>query len=171
MDGVTENVASSATANTGLGFGIAGTALSLLGGGLGLMNGGRGLLGNGNGANGGDGAFVTRHELDLVQQLQAKDILLASKDSEIALRESESYTDKKMVEVYEALKISENQLRAEVRDNKDQQALINAQQMQWNATNQGVVAAMQQQIQALNGIMTNVVPASKVCETGCCCNG
>lgn len=158
------NVASSGTANTGLGLGIAGTA-------LGLLNGGMGMFGSmGRNATPGN-EYVTRHELDLIQQLQAKDIQLAAKDSELALKTSESYTDQKMVEVYAALKTSENQLRDEVRANKDAQTAINAQQMAWNASTGVTMATLGQQIAQVQSIITTVVPSNKVCDTGCCsCN-
>lgn len=162
-----ESVSSSATGNTALTLGAIGLGLGILNGSAGIL-GGNGLFGNRSNDPGANP--VTRHELDLVQQLQAKDIQLASKDSEIALKTSESYTDQKMVEIYAALKASENNLRDEVRQNKDAQTAVNAQQMAWNASTGVTMATLGQQIAQVQSIITTVVPASRVCDTGCCCN-
>lgn len=92
--------ASKGVAGAGLGLGIAGTA-------LGLLNGGLGLWGNNvpAAATMGAPAFsgncsqnmpVNRYELELQQQL-------AAKDAQIALRDANTYGDQKMLEMYQYL--------------------------------------------------------------------
>lgn len=106
---ITKEYASKGVAGAGLGLGIAGTA-------LGLMN-GAGWLGNvANGVRtvsgcagsdfaaammaanmtrscGSNPEYVTQREMDLQQQL-------AVKDSQIALRDANTYSDQKMLEMY-----------------------------------------------------------------------
>lgn len=87
--------ASKGVAGAGLGLGIAGTALGLLSGGW------NGLWGNA--ATPAPAAFsgncsqnmpVNRYELELQQQI-------AAKDAQIALRDANTYGDQKMLEMYQ----------------------------------------------------------------------
>lgn len=88
-DGQSYNVASAATGNTALGFGIAGTALGLLnGGGLGNILGG---WGNGNCACS-DNTMVNRYELNMTREAD-------SLKAENALLRSQVYVDQKLVDV------------------------------------------------------------------------
>lgn len=87
--------ASRGVANTGLGLGIAGTALGLLNGGLnGLWNGGM-PVGNSVGCCN-ENMLVNRYELQLQQEI-------AAKDAQIALRDANTYGDQKMLEMYKYL--------------------------------------------------------------------
>lgn len=98
----TNDYASKGVAGAGLGLGIAGTALGLLNGGLG------GIFGNVPAAaaavpaamafsgNCSQNMPVNRYELELQQQL-------AAKDSQIALRDANTYGDQKMLELYKYL--------------------------------------------------------------------
>lgn len=110
------NYASKGVAGTGLGLGIAGTALSLLGGGLGIGA----LTGRGNHGGGasvvvdGDSMPVSRYELKLQQEL-------AEKDAQIALRDANTYGDQKMLELYRYI---DGQLK-EVRGELGAQAVFN----------------------------------------------
>ncbi|MCQ2183644.1 MAG: hypothetical protein MJY89_09650 [Bacteroidales bacterium] len=82
------NEGSSSTAKAGLGLGIAGTALAL------MQNGGLGpLFGGGN---------------------QQTTLALAQKDSEIALLKAGQETDKKLVEVYNALFRNDKEMNAKI---------------------------------------------------------
>ena len=85
--------ASKGVAGTGLGLGIAGTALGLLAGGGNGLN----LLGNNNncGCNGGcsDDHCVNRYEA-------AQSARIAELETEVKLRDSNIYTDQKILEVY-----------------------------------------------------------------------
>lgn len=78
---------SSSTAKAGLGLGIAGTALAL------MQNGGLGPLFGGN---------------------QNTTLALAQKDSEIALLKAGQETDKKLVEVYNALFRNDKEMNAKI---------------------------------------------------------
>lgn len=83
------NYASKGVAGSGLGLGIAGTA-------LGLLNGAGGLLGAMTGRECGtcsENMLVNRYELELQQQI-------AAKDAQIALRDANTYGDQKMLEMY-----------------------------------------------------------------------
>lgn len=161
-DGV-ENVASNGLGNTAVTLGAIGT-------GLGILNGGLGILGNRNqmANNDPDANFVTRHELNLVQQLQAKDIALASKDAELSLCKSEAYTDSKMVEVYKATHAEVAELEKVVNANRIAQDAVNAQQGVFNATANGVMSSLQTQVQSLQSIARMMIPSSNICETSCC---
>ena len=83
--------ASKGVAGSGLGLGIAGTALGLLNGGL------NGVLGGGcnNGWNHGcsENSMVNRYEL-------AQESRISKLESEIALRDANIYNDQKLLELY-----------------------------------------------------------------------
>jgi hypothetical protein len=91
MEYANKNVEGRATA--GLTTGIIGTALGVLNGGLGGIMGGLGGCNNGwnNGCH--ENMPVNRYELGLQQEI-------ASKDSQIALRDANIYGDQKLLEVY-----------------------------------------------------------------------
>lgn len=90
--------ASKGVAGAGLGLGIAGTALGLLNGGLGGIIGGvpaaatvpAAMAFSGNCSQ---NMPVNRYELELQQQI-------AAKDAQIALRDANTYGDQKMLELY-----------------------------------------------------------------------
>jgi hypothetical protein len=83
--------ASKGVAGTGLGLGIAGTALGLLAGGNGLG----GILGNNCNNNCGcsEDHFVNRYEA-------GQSARIAELETEVKLRDSNIYTDQKLLEVY-----------------------------------------------------------------------
>lgn len=156
-DGSTANVASSALATTGVTLGSVGLGLSLLNGGLG------GLFGGAANA----GKYVTKDELDMAMKI-------SEKDATIALLQSEKTTDAKLVDVFKASTAQDKELRALITQAREEQEKVNASQMAWNATAGAKLATMANQIanQAaqLAQITTYVVPARKVCDTGCDCN-
>lgn len=106
---VEKTYASKGVAGTGLGLGIAGTALGLLNGGWGNILGGRSVTGSPAVDGAAVGALaaalagktgtcnedhtVNRYELALQQKI-------AEKDSQIALRDSNTYNDQKQLETY-----------------------------------------------------------------------
>lgn len=136
--------ASKGVAGAGLGLGIAGTA-------LGLLNGGWGNLLGMNGCGGGcsESTPVNRYELNLVQEI-------AAKDAHIGLLEADKYTDQKIVEAYK-------DLQAQITAIKDNQIAINTQQAVYNGTNTATISCMQQQIAALQSLTKLVVPNTSVC--------
>lgn len=132
--------ASRGVANTGLGLGIAGTALGLLNGGLGLMS-GMNVTGNCCPEN----MPVNRYEMTLVQENSAK-------DSKIALLEADKYVDQKLTDVYKDLNGQISNLQSQI-----------SQQAVYNATVNGTLSCMQQQIAQLQGLTKLVVPNTSVC--------
>ena len=84
------NFASKGVAGSGLGLGIAGTALGVLNGGLSNLLGGWGY----NGACGcAENTMVNRYELNQANQI-------AKLESDVALRDANIYGDQKLLEVY-----------------------------------------------------------------------
>lgn len=133
--------ASKGVAGSGLGLGIAGTALGL------LNNGSLGIFGNRCGCN--QQQYITKEEFNLGQQL-------AAKDAEIGLLKADKYTDQKIVEVYQNLQAQINAL-------KESQYAINLQQATLNATQTATIGCMQQQIAQLQSLTKLVVPNGSVC--------
>ena len=124
-----------------LGLGIAGTALGLLGGGLngtGLFN---------NNANGGcnEDHYVNRYEA-------TQSARIAELETEVKLRDSNIYTDSKILELYKYVDgkfgIIENEL---------------CDQRVYNATNTAAITCMQSQIAQLASLTKVVVPNSSIC--------
>lgn len=159
-----ETVTSASQGNLNTVLGAAGTL-------LGLMNGGVNVLGMGNTrqATTPCGEYVTRHELDLVQQLQTRDIELAKKDSELAIQKSENYTDKKLVEVTTYVDSKINRLADKVETYHIAQQEVNAQQMAYNAAANASIDVLKSQIAALSGVTKVYIPQSNICDNGCAC--
>lgn len=158
-DGHSYNVTGSGQGNLNTVLGALGTA-SFLG-----LNGGNILGRNGMGYNDGCGCSentpVNRYELNLVEQLNAK-------DSHIALLEADKYTDQKIVEAYKDLQGQIRGVEAQVLANKDAQAAINLQQATMNATATATIGCMQAQIAQLQSLSKLVIPTSSVCDTNSC---
>lgn len=160
MDGQSYNV-------TGQGQGIyntvgasAGILSFLQNGGLGNILGRNGWGWNGEGCCS-DNMPVSRYELGMVEQLNAK-------DSEIALLKADKYTDQKIVEAYKDLQGQIKELAVEVRSNKDAQTAVNMQQAVYNGTNTATLQCMQNSIAALQAITKTYIPSSNVCQSDCC---
>ena len=147
-DGHEYNVASAGVGNTGLGFGIAGTALGLLNGGGNNLLGGL-LGGNRNcGCNPQD-TPISRYEAAMMQEL-------AAKDGKIALLESNIYTDQKIADVYERLNVKIERMR-------DEQSAINREQAVYNGVNTATIQCLQGQVAQLMGLTKLVVPNASIC--------
>lgn len=135
--------ASKGVAGSGLGLGIAGTALGVLNGGLGN------ILGTGMGGacnnNCPSNQFINRYEMELENKI-------VNRDSEIALLKSNIYTDQKIADVYERL----NGKIAGVEAAVNTQAVV-------NATMTGTIGCMQSQIAQLQSLTKMVVPNTSVC--------
>lgn len=132
-----------AALTTGI-IGTAGTALGLLGNGMGILSGNY------------EDQHITRHEMDLVREIM-------SKDQQIAISDSENYTDKKLVEVYNALAKSDKEIRAEIETNYREQAKINAEQGVYNGVNSATLNCMQSRIDELLALTARRVPNSSIC--------
>lgn len=138
--------ASKGVAGSGLGLGIAGTALGVLNGGNGILG---SLFGNRSACGCSEDHFVNRYEQGLIQEN-------ATLKADKKLLESTIYTDGKL-----------NDFRNYV-DNKfaGVEARINAQDV-YNATNTATISCINGQVaclqNVLNGITKTVVPITAVC--------
>ena len=112
---VEKDFASKGVAGAGLGMGIAGTALGLLNG-----NGLGGLLG-GWGCNNGYGAGVCSDNMPVSRYELGQESKISQLQSQLALRDANTYGDQKLLEVY---KYFDGQLK-DVRDTLCAQAVTN----------------------------------------------
>ena len=132
--------ASKGVAGSGLGLGIAGTALGVLNGGLGN------ILGNGyNNCGCSENMMVNRYELNQENRI-------AKLETEVALRDANIFTDQKIADVYERL---DSKIRG-------LEAGLNAQSV-YNATNTATINCIQGQVAQLFGLTKLVVPNTSVC--------
>lgn len=129
---------SKGVAGSGLGLGIAGTALGLLNGGL------NGILGGGN-CGCSENHMVNRYEL-------AQESRISKLESEIALRDANIYNDQKMLELYKYIDGKLEGVNGAL-----------AGQAVWNATQTANINCMQGQIGQLFGLTKLVVPNTSVC--------
>lgn len=128
--------------------GVAGTALGLGAGALGveLLNGGiGGLLGNRNTMCCNEDHTVNRYEAGQAARI-------AQLETEIKLRDANTYTDQKLLEVYQYFNGKVNCIEGQI-----------AQQAVYNATNTAQLGCMAQQIAALNSLTKVVIPTSSIC--------
>ena len=134
-----EDYASKGVAGTGLGLGIAGTALGLLNnnGGLG------GILGGTARCN--EDHYVNRYEA-------SQSARIAELETEVKLRDSNIYTDQKILEVY---RYFDNKLEGV-------NAAICAQNV-YNATNTSALSCLQGQVAHLLSLTKTVIPADNIC--------
>lgn len=134
-----------------------GVTLGAIGTGLSVLNGGLNNLGWGNGNfrnyNCDGERFVTKDELNYVQQLGAK-------DSEIALLKSEQNTEVKIADVYE-------RLITRINADAKAQSEWNSAQMVNNAHMSNAIAVNTNSIHALQHVCDDltkiVIPAENVC--------
>lgn len=146
--------ASRGVANAGLATGITGAALGAINtlAGLGSATVARTAV------HDSDEHFVNRYEMNLVRELQ-------NKDAALAISESEKYTDKKMVEVYNALNAQDKAIRADVAANYREFRDFTDQQSTYNGVNTATLSCMQNQINQLLSLTKLVIP------NGSCCPG
>lgn len=137
--------ASKGVAGTGLGLGIAGTALGVLNGGLSMLSG----VGNNCNADCGEYRPINRFELSQSE-------LISQQAGEIALLKSERYTDERLVEVYK-------DLNSQISALKDAQQAVNMQQAVLNGTTGATIGYIQAQVAQLMSLTKVVVPNSSVC--------
>lgn len=146
--------ASRGVANAGLTTGVIGTALGALNALAGL--GGAAVAGTVVRNN--DDPPVNRYELNLVRELQ-------NKDAALAISESEKHTEKKMVEVYNALNAQDKAIRAEIEARYREFRDFTDQQSTYNGVNTATLGCMKNQIDQLLGLTKLVIP------NGSCCPG
>jgi hypothetical protein len=129
--------------------GVAGTALGLGAGALGLevLRGGLGGLLNANGANCGcnEDHFVNRYEA-------AQAARIAELETEVKLRDSNTYTDGKILELYKYVDGKFARVEHELCDQKV-----------FNATQISTISCIQGQVAQLMGLTKLVVPNGSIC--------
>ena len=133
--------ASKGVAGTGLGLGIAGTALGLLGNNGNLLG---GLFGNGNCVCSED-HFVNRYEA-------AQNARIAELETEVKLRDANTYTDGKILDLYRYVDGRFNGVEAQI----CQQNVVNAQVT-------ANIACLQNTVATLSGLTKTVIPITSVC--------
>lgn len=144
--------ASRGVANAGLTTGVIGTALGALNALAGL--GGAAVAGTVVRNN--DDPPVNRYEMNLVRELQ-------NKDAALAIAESEKYTDKKMVEVYNALNAQDKAIRADVAANYREFRDFTDQQSTYNGVNTATLGCMKNQIDQLMSLTAMRIPNTSIC--------
>ena len=132
--------ASKGVAGSGLGLGIAGTA-------LGLLNGGLGNVLNTNACNVGcsENMAVNRYELE-------KESRISKLESDIALRDANVYNDQKSLELY---KYFDGEIK------RIDKTLC--EHAVYNDTQTGAISCIQGQIAQLQSLTKLVVPNSSIC--------
>ena len=142
------NYASKGVAGAGLGLGIAGTALGLMGNNGNLLG---GLFGNGccnnMQANCSENMMVNRYEL-------AQEQKISELQSQIALRDANTYMDSKMLEMYKYVDGKFAGVEAQL-----------CQQAVYNATNNSALSCLQGQVAQLYSLTKLIVPSESVCPT------
>lgn len=137
---VENKFASKGVAGAGLGLGIAGTALGLMAGNGGLGN----LFGTGNcGCN--EDHYVNRYEA-------AQNARIAELETEVKLRDSNIYTDSKILELYKYVDGKFGCIESEL-----------CQQRVYNATNTAAISCINGQIAQLMALTKTVIPADNIC--------
>lgn len=131
--------ASKGVAGSGLGLGIAGTALGILNGAAGIGN----VLGTHPTCS--ENTAVSRFELD-------QESRIAKLESEVALRDANIYGDQKLLELYKYFDGEVKRIDRTL-----------CEQAVYNATQTGAISCIQEQIAQLQGLTKLVVPNSSVC--------
>ena len=142
--------ASKGVAGSGLGLGIAGTALGLLNGNLGFMN--RAMTY--------DQEYACHHDLHCVKELMEK-------DSEIARLNAKVYSDESDIAMYKYFDGELKTLREQINAKNTEQAVINATVNTGLATLNGQVQSI---ANTVNSITKTAIPTSAICNFGCGCS-
>jgi hypothetical protein len=155
------NYASNGKANAALATGIIGTS----GFGLSLLNG----LSNGMGLFGGGRAAPACSEDHMINRYEAAQAArIAELETEVKLRDANTYTDNKILEVYKYFDGETKAIRADICDMRAQQGVINANLM----TGLDVLKAQAADTRALvDGITRTAVPESVICKFCNTCGG
>ena len=132
--------ASRGVAGAGLGLGIAGTALGLM-----ASNGGFNLFGNNANCGCNEDHYVNRYEA-------AQSARIAELETEVKLRDSNIYTDSKILDLYKYVDSKFGCIESEL-----------CQQRVYNATNTAAISCINGQIATLMALTKTVIPADNVC--------
>ena len=136
--------ASKGVAGSGLGLGIAGTALGVLNGGLGNVLGGI-VPGTARMGCCNEDHMVNRYEA-------AQSARIAELETEVKLRDANTYTDSKILDLYRYVDGKFGCVEGQI-----------AQQAVYNATNTATLTCLQQQVAALQGLTKVVIPTASIC--------
>ena len=144
------------------------TALGIIGtvlGSLGVAgNNGMGLNLFGNNQNGGCSEDHTVNRYELAQEQE-----IASLKSQIALRDANTYSDQKLLEVYKYFDGELRDIRSTICNNDKLQAVVNAN---LNASIVALNGQVAQTAATLAGITRVAVPRNQICDFCCTgCNG
>lgn len=155
--------ASKGVAGAGLGLGIAGTALGVLNGGGALCN----LFGGNRVSNAATDmaammavanaaprtAPCTCSEDHTINRYEAtQSARIAELESEIKLRDANTNTDSKMLDMYKDINSRLRGIEEQI-----------AQQAVYNATNNGLIGCLQSQVAALQAMTKMVIPDTNIC--------
>lgn len=129
--------ASKGVAGTALGLGAGALGVELLRGGLGGLFGGQAVCN--------ENMPVNRYEA----QQNAR---IAELETEVKLRDANTYTDQKLLEVYKHFDHKIEHINGKL-----------CEQAVWNTAQTGTISCMAQQIAALNGLTKLVIPGASIC--------
>lgn len=126
--------------------GIAGTGLGLGAGALGvsLLNGSLGNIFGGCGCNGNAG-YYSRYDAE-------KDAKIANLETEVKLRDANTYTDQKLLEVYSFVNRKFDCIEHELAD-----------QRVYNAVNTTTIGCIKNDVAELMALTKMIIPASSIC--------
>ena len=142
-------------------LGIIGTVLGSIGTAAATGNGGILNLG-GNKAVCSEDHLINRYEL-------AQEQKIAQLEAQIALRDANTYSDQKLLEVYKYFDSEIKDIRSTICANDKGQAIVNAN---LNASIVALNGQVAQTAATLAGITRTAVSSSSICNFGCgCCNG
>lgn len=128
--------------NAALTTGIVGTAGWLLNGGLGNILGGLG----------GNAACVPSENMPVTRYDAGKDARIAELETEVKLRDANTYTDGKILELYRYVDGKLEGVNATL-----------CQQAVYNATQTATIGCIQQQVAQLQGLSKLVIPTTSIC--------
>ena len=143
--------ASKGVAGTALGLGAGALGVQLLSGNMGGLFGGgnnaamAALLAERNGSCCNENTPVNRYEA-------AQAARIAELETEVKLRDANTYTDQKLLEVYKYFDGKVEGINRQL-----------CEQAVWNTAQTGTISCMAQQIAALQGLTKLVIPGSSIC--------
>ena len=134
-----KNYARRGVGNTALGLSIGAVAAEVLGGNLG------GIFGNGRTTGGSDDHCVNRYEA-------AQSARIAELETEVKLRDDNTYTDGKILDLYRYVDGKFGAVEAQL-----------CEQKVYNATNTAAIACLQGQVAQLASLTKVIIPATSIC--------
>lgn len=133
-----ENNNTRGIATGGLTTGIIGTALGV------MNNGGLGNILGGFGCNG-NGGYYSRYDAE-------KDAKIANLETEVKLRDANTYTDQKLLEMYSFVNRKFDSIEHELAD-----------QRVYNAVNTTTIGCVKNDVEQLMALTKMIIPASSIC--------